>query len=120
MLKKKRKKEVVYVTEEAKEKMDRKKKTPNKFDPLCLAVIQALPQADPRSLTSVQEILPHAAVQLQPEAPQAKVSLDVRLHLRPGPCFLHQLLLFFNPFQPFACQCHQSIQLERPFRRSAH
>lgn len=47
------------------------------------AMVQELPQAEPRPLTCVLEVLSHPAVQLQPEAPEADMSLDVSLCLRP-------------------------------------
>lgn len=82
------------------------------------AVVQETPQAEPRPLTCVLEVLPHPAVQLQPEAPEVDVSVDVSLCLRPWPCLPLQLHLPL--LHPFSCQCHQSIQLKRPLGWSVH
>ena len=83
-----------------------------------LAMVQEVPQPDPRPLTCVLKVLSHPAVQLQPEAPEVDMSLDIRLCLRPCPCLPHQL--FLSLLHLFTRQCHQSIQLKHPIRWSAH
>lgn len=80
--------------------------------------VQEMLQADPRPLTCVQKVLPHPAVQLQPEAPEADVSADVSLCLRSWPCLPQQIHLAL--LRPFSCQCHQGIQFKCPLCWSAH
>lgn len=76
------------------------------------------PPAVPGQLTCFLEVLPHPAVQLQPEAPEADVSVDLSLRLRPRPRLPLQLQLLLLHTLP--CQRHQGVQLELPLGRSAH